>query len=158
MSPVGPEPRAVGLRMVLHSCASGEPPRPLRVLVADDNVDAAESLGMLLEIAGCEVKVAYDGLDVLATVERFRPDACVLDAWMPRINGWDIARRLRAQARREPLLLIAFTGVQGQASVDKSAAAGFDHHLLKPANPSLILSHLAAFVSRAQTHLSIPIA
>ena len=84
--------------MVFPSFVYGRPPRPLRVLVADDNADATDSLATLLRMAGCEVAVAYEGFAVVPVAERFGPDACVLDVRMPGVDGWEVGRRLRAAA------------------------------------------------------------
>ncbi len=135
--------------MVFPSFLYGLPPRPLRVLVADDNADVTDSLAMLLSVAGCVVEVAYEGSAVAPVAERFRPDVCVLDVRMPGFDGWDIARRLRAKVGGERLLLIAVTAVQGQAAADRSSDAGFDHHILKPADPVEIFADLSAFIERS---------
>jgi two-component system, sensor histidine kinase len=135
--------------MVVPTFVYGHPPRPLRVLVADDNADATDSLAQLLELAGCAVAVAYEGFAVVPVADRFRPDVCVLDIRMPGLDGWEVARRLRAGAGGAGLLLIAVTGVQGQGAADSSADAGFDHHLLKPAHPADIFADLAAFIREA---------
>jgi DNA-binding response OmpR family regulator len=135
--------------MVLPTFVYGHSPRPLRVLVADDNSDTTDSLAQLLRLSGCEVDVAYEGFAVVPVAERFGPDVCILDVKMPGINGWEIARRLRAGVGGKRLLLIAVTGVQGQQSADSSADAGFDHHFVKPAAPQEILADLAAFIERA---------
>ncbi len=135
--------------MVFPTFVYGHPPRPLRVLVADDNADATDSLALLLQLAGCAVEVSYEGLAVGPTAERFRPDVCVLDVRMPGLDGWEVARRLRAGAGGAGLLLIAVTGVQGRVAADCSADAGFDHHILKPADPEEIFVDLAAFIRQA---------
>lgn len=136
--------------MVLPPFVYGHPtPRPLRVLVADDNPDTTDTLAVLLRMAGCEVRVAYEGCAVAAVAERFGPDVCVLDVRMPGVDGWEVGRRLRAGAGGQRLLLIAVTGVQGQAAADSSLGAGFDHHILKPAAPAEIFSDLRAFVERS---------
>ncbi len=135
--------------MVFPTFVHGDPPRPLRVLVADDNADTTDSLALLLQLAGCAVEVAYEGLAVGPTADRFRPDVCVLDIRMPGLDGWEVARRLRAGAGGAGLLLIAVTGVQGQEAADRSAVAGFDHHIVKPADPADIFADLAAFILEA---------
>lgn len=135
--------------MVLPSLRYGPPTsRPLRVLVADDNSDTTDSLAMLLEMAGAVVEVAYEGFAVVPVAGRFRPDVCVLDVGMPGISGWEIARRLRAGVGGRRLLLIAVTGHQGQRSADNSADAGFDHHIVKPADPEEIYRDMAEYIRR----------
>jgi PAS domain S-box-containing protein len=109
-----------------------------RVLVVDDNCDAAESLGMLLEMEGFKVSVAYDGVGALAALESFEPDIALLDIGMPGMDGYELARRIRATPRGRNLMLVALTG-WGQAEDKKrSADAGFDEHLTKPVDPEML--------------------
>jgi CheY-like chemotaxis protein len=109
-----------------------------RVLVVDDNCDAAESLGMLLEMEGFKVSVAYDGVGALAALESFEPDIALLDIGMPGMDGYELARRIRATPRGRNLVLVALTG-WGQAEDKKrSADAGFDEHLTKPVDPEML--------------------
>jgi PAS domain S-box-containing protein len=109
-----------------------------RVLVVDDNRDAAESLGMLLELEGCQVSVAYDGRQALEVLDVFNPDIALLDIGMPNMDGYELARRIRATQRGRSIVLVALTG-WGQAEDKKRAAdAGFDEHLTKPVDPELL--------------------
>ena len=109
-----------------------------RVLVVDDNRDAAESLGMLLELEHCKVSVAYDGLRALEALETFKPDIALLDIGMPGMDGYELARRIRATQRGRDVVLVALTG-WGQADDKKRAAeAGFDEHLTKPVDPEML--------------------
>ena len=103
-----------------------------RVLVVDDNRDSARSLALLLEQVGCEVRTAYDGEAALEAAEAFDPDAVLLDIGLPRLNGFEAARRLRARQQRRPLLLIAVTGYGHEEYRQQAQAAGFDHHFVKP--------------------------
>lgn len=105
-----------------------------RVLVVDDNQDAAESLGMLLGTYGAAVDVAYDGESALAAVARFRPEIVLLDIGMPGMDGYEVAGRLRQLEGGEDLLLIALTGWAQPRDVRRSESAGFDVHLTKPVN------------------------
>jgi CheY-like chemotaxis protein len=109
-----------------------------RVLIVDDNRDAAESLGMLLEMEQCTVSLAFDGPQALATLDNFRPDIALLDIGMPGMDGYELARRIRATRRGRELVLVALTG-WGQAD-DKQRAAdsGFDEHLTKPVDPEML--------------------
>jgi CheY-like chemotaxis protein len=105
-----------------------------RILVVDDNRDAAESLGVLLEHLGASVTVVHDGPAALAALEAHRPTAVLLDIGMPGMDGYEVARRMRARPGGAALLLIALTG-WGQAQDQAlSRQAGFDHHLVKPAD------------------------
>jgi CheY-like chemotaxis protein len=108
------------------------PPRPRRILVVDDNRDAADSLRMLLQLDGHDVHVAYDGASALDQAARRRPQVVLLDIGMPGIDGREVARRIRAQAVGEPATLIALTGWGKAQDRGLSEAAGFDHHLVKP--------------------------
>lgn len=135
--------------MVFPSFVYGHPSRPLRVLVADDNEDATDSLATLLRLAGCDVAVAYEGFAVVPVAERFGPDVCVLDVRMPGIDGWEVARRLRERAGGGQILLIALTGIPGRAAADHSAAAGFDHHILKPVGYEAVFADLTSFIERS---------
>ena len=109
-----------------------------RVMVVDDNRDAAESLGMLLELENCTVSVAFDGLQALGALETFKPDIVLLDIGMPGMDGYELARRMRAAPGGTELVLVALTG-WGQADDKKRAMdAGFDEHLTKPVDPDLL--------------------
>jgi signal transduction histidine kinase/ActR/RegA family two-component response regulator len=122
--------------------APGTPPRR-RVLVVDDNADAAKSLSRLLgRLYGQDVRVAHDGPEALRVAGEFRPEVVLLDIGLPGMDGNEVARRLREQPEFEATLIVALTG-WGQASdLARSRAAGFDHHLVKPANPEVILELL----------------
>ncbi len=106
-----------------------------RVLVVDDNVDAAESLAVLLRLGGHEVRVAHDGPGGLRLAQSDRPEVVFLDIGMPGMDGYEVARRLRQQAGRERMLVVALTGWGAQEDRRLSAEAGFDRHLVKPVEP-----------------------
>lgn len=133
--------------------AAGMPPpggaRPLRVLVVDDNVDAAESLCTLLRLAGHEVAMAADAATALRLAAERRPEAVFLDLGLPDTDGCEVARRLRAMPPTAHALLIALTGWGAEEDRARSSAAGFDHHLTKPAEPELVERLLAGFVPPA---------
>jgi len=103
-----------------------------RVLVADDNVDAAQSLAMLLDLMGHESRVADNGIEALATAREFRPDVMVLDIAMPGLNGHEVARAIRLEPWGAEVLLIAASGWGQEENRRQSRDAGFDHHLVKP--------------------------
>ena len=121
---------------------------PKRVLVADDNRDAADSLGTLLELLGAEVRVVYDGPEALAAVGEDRPAVAFLDIGMPALDGHEVARRVRALPGGRDITLVALTGWGQEADRRKTADAGFDHHLTKPADPSDILRLIATLDGR----------
>ena len=106
----------------------------LRVLVVDDNKDAALTLGMLLQVKGHEVRTAHDGLAALEAAHAFRPQVMLLDIGLPGLDGYEVAKRLRQQAIFKGVLLVAMTGYGQEADRQRSLAAGFDHHLVKPAD------------------------
>ncbi|HEY2779270.1 MAG TPA: CheR family methyltransferase [Steroidobacteraceae bacterium] len=114
----------------------GKPSPSLRVLIADDNRDGAETLGLYLGMSGHEVLLAHSGAEALEVASRTRPQVAVLDIGMPVLNGYEVARRIRGETWGEELTLIAVTG-WGQESDKRAAyAAGFDHHLTKPVDPA----------------------
>jgi PAS domain S-box-containing protein len=115
-----------------------------RILVVDDNVDAAESTAMLLRLWGHEVQTVYDGVSVLETVRTFRPEMVLLDIGLPGITGYDVAKQLRQQPQDRRLILAAMTGYGQYDDRRRSQAAGFDFHLTKPLDPNLLATFVAA--------------
>ena len=104
----------------------------MRILVVDDNRDAAESLAMMLSLMGNESKTAYDGLEALEVAATFRPDLILLDIGMPKLNGYDTARQIRQQPWGKHAVLVALTGWGQDDDRRKSLDAGFDSHMVKP--------------------------
>jgi PAS domain S-box-containing protein len=109
---------------------------PLSVLVADDNQDAADSLGTLLRSMGADVRVVYDGRSALAALETRRPDVALLDIGMPMMDGYELARRIRERSDSDEIVLIALTGWGQTDDRRRALEAGFDHHVGKPAEVS----------------------
>lgn len=103
-----------------------------RILVVDDNRDSADSLSLLLQHLGHEVATAYDGLEAVSVAEEFCPDVVLLDIGLPRLDGYGVARRIRAEPWGKDMLLIASTGWGQDSDRARTKAAGFDHHLVKP--------------------------
>jgi CheY-like chemotaxis protein len=103
-----------------------------RILVVDDNRDSADSLGMLLKFLGAEVHLAYDGPTALDAIQRYRPSVILLDIGMPMMNGYEVARRVRALPQGKDMILVALTGWGQDEDRQRSQDAGFDHHLVKP--------------------------
>jgi len=129
--------------------ALADPAAPRRrILVADDNRDAADSLAFMLRIGGHDVRTAYDGQQALDLAETFRPSLALLDLGMPRVNGYDTARRLRQTEHGRDMVLVALTGWGQPDDRSRSLASGFDHHLVKPVDPSM-LERLLAHPARA---------
>jgi signal transduction histidine kinase/CheY-like chemotaxis protein len=125
------------------SAASAVPVRR-RILVADDNRDAADSLSMLLELAGHEVRVAYLGRDAINLAREFQPDTALLDIGMPDLTGYEVARDLRDEPWGGQLQLIALTGWGQEEDRRLAMEAGFDHHLVKPVDHE----HLAVLIHK----------
>lgn len=114
-----------------------------RILVVDDNVDAAESLTVLLNLTGNETRTAYDGLEAVAAAATFRPDMILLDIGLPELNGYDVARKIREQSWGERMILVALTGWGQDEDRRRSKEAGFNHHLTKPVDPVTLKKLLA---------------
>jgi CheY-like chemotaxis protein len=124
--------------------AARRPGAARRVLVVDDNRDAADSLGLLLQLAGHDVRVAHDGVAALAIARTFRPELALLDLGMPEMNGLQLAQALRAEPWSATLRLAALTGWGQDEDRRRTSAAGFDHHLTKPVD----LDEIAALVAQ----------
>jgi PAS domain S-box-containing protein len=135
-------PQAAGEPEARFGPALAAPPRR-RVLVVDDNVDAAESLGELLRLEGHEVRVAHDGPSALEAAAVGRPELVVLDLGMPGMDGFEVARRLRRLPGLEGVVVVALTGWGQDDDRRRSREAGFNHHLVKPAGPEAIQQLLA---------------
>jgi len=104
------------------------------VLVVDDNRDAADSLAMLLRLLGAEVQIVYSGAEALAVLDDFHPNVLLLDIGMPGMDGHEVARRVRQLPEYRNVLLIAMTGWGQDEDRRRSSEAGFDYHLIKPAD------------------------
>jgi PAS domain S-box-containing protein len=128
---------------------AGRPP-PRRVLVVDDNVDAAESLAMLLRVGRHDVRTAHDGATALQLAGAFRPEVVLLDIGLPRMDGYQVARRLREQEGMGGAVLVALTGYGQDEDRRRSQEAGFDRHLVKPADPTALNDILASFEPSAR--------
>ncbi len=115
---------------------------PRRVLVVDDNRDAADSLSTLLKLLGADVFVAYDGPEALAILGQYKPEVVLLDIGMPGMDGHEVARRIRQQPEFQDVTLIALTGWGQQEDRHRSESAGFDFHLIKPADVNVLQSLL----------------
>jgi len=130
--PVSQQPRAVTPR------AGG------RVLVVDDNRDAAQLLAETLRFGGFEVATAFDGIEALQTLKTFRADVAILDIGLPSMNGLELARQLRDVDATRAIRLIALTGYGQKADFSASTAAGFDLHLVKPVTTDVLLAAVSA--------------
>jgi signal transduction histidine kinase len=119
------------------------PPRGLRVLVVEDNVDMAAAMSQLLSQEGCDTKVAFDGPAALEAADAFGPKVVLLDIGLPGLDGYEVARRLRANSRHDGLRLIAISGYGQAKDQQRSKEAGFDHHVVKPVDFQSLLALLA---------------
>jgi CheY-like chemotaxis protein len=117
-------------------------PATLRVLVVDDHVEAADSLGILLELRGASVKVVHDGLAAVEAIRNFRPHAALLDIAMPELNGFEVAERLQQEGLM-PELLVAMTGWGHEENRKRTLAAGFHEHRVKPLDIEALIRRLA---------------
>jgi CheY-like chemotaxis protein len=131
------------------------PPRradaALQVLIADDNHDAAASLAALLELEGHRVEVVHDGADALEALRRARPELALLDIGMPKVNGYEIARRTRAEPWGRATTLVAVTGWGQDSDRERALAAGFDRHGVKPIDPNAALELCATLAAMRRT-------
>jgi signal transduction histidine kinase len=129
--------------------AEGTPPTQRRILVADDNNDALESLATLLQLSGHEVYTAVNGAVALESAEQHRPEVALLDIGMPKLDGYEVARRIRAQPWGQRMTLVALTGWGQDSDRRRSQEAGFDSHLVKPLDLDKLTELLAALPSTA---------
>jgi PAS domain S-box-containing protein len=116
-----------------------------RVLIVDDNADSAEMLGLVLKMAGHDVRIASDGLQAVASAAAFAPDVMLLDIGLPVLNGYEVAQRIRSTSGPQPLL-IALTGWGQDEDRRRSTAVGFDAHLVKPVDYDELLNMIAALL------------
>ncbi len=123
--------------------APAQPSSAARILVVDDLMASAETLMTLLEMEGFEVRIANEGVAALQIAEDFRPDVVLLDIGLPGMNGFEVAHQLRSKPASRDALLIALTGYGEAESRSRSAQAGFDFHMVKPADVNLLLSMIA---------------
>lgn len=121
-----------------------------RILVVDDNADNADSLATLLAFTGNETLTAYDGLEGIDIAEQFRPDVLILDIGLPKLNGLEVCRRIRQQPWGKAILVVAVSGWGQEEDRQKTREAGFDHHLVKPVDPSDLAELLATANTPAQ--------
>jgi PAS domain S-box-containing protein len=117
-----------------------------RILIADDLRDSADSLAMMLRLAGHDIQTAHDGLEAVQAAATFRPDVALLDIGMPKMNGYQAARHIREQAWGKKMVLVALTGWGHEEDKRRAAEAGFDHHLTKPVEPAALEELLATVV------------
>jgi CheY-like chemotaxis protein len=133
-----------------HSPLATSPPLAtrLKILVVDDNVDTVLSFSMLLRASGHDVKTAHDGLKAVQAAIDYRPDIVLLDIGLPGLNGYEVAKQLRAHPDFKHIVLVALTGYGQDSDRQTSSAAGFTHHLVKPARFEELQKILAMVVEQ----------
>jgi len=137
-------PRSTQVNVAPLSSAQLTPlPACLRVLIVDDNADAAATLNMLMTSLGHETCVVGTGIEALQSVLAFKPNVVLLDIGLPGIDGYEVARQLRAMDHNEPMRIVAVTGWGQEADKQKSRAAGIDVHLVKPVDAAELTTALA---------------
>jgi len=142
----------VVVRLPLARISADEPAQPTsprithspcrRILIVDDNRDAAASLGTMLALAGHDTRAAHDGLEALELAEAFRPDVVLLDIGLPKLNGFDACRRIRGQPWGKDIVIVAVTGWGQPDDRRRSREAGFDQHMVKPVDPRALMKWL----------------
>jgi CheY-like chemotaxis protein len=130
--------------------SSGDPlTTPRRILVVDDNRVSADSLTRLLYLTGNETYTAYDGLEAVAAAATLRPDVILLDIGLPKLNGYEVARKIREQPWGKNIVMVALTGWGQDEDRQKSKAAGFNGHMVKPVELTALMKLLAALDPRS---------
>jgi CheY-like chemotaxis protein len=119
-----------------------------RILVVDDNQDGARSLALMLELGGHQTQTVHDGLEAIAAAEEFRPDAVLLDIGLPKLDGYEVCRRIRGQPWGRDLVMVAVSGWGQEEDRHRSKEAGFDAHVVKPVDHEVLGKLLASFPSR----------
>ncbi len=127
---------------------TGTAAAPMRILVVDDNVDAAETMRWLLEMLGHEVQVVHDGASALAAADAMTPALIFLDIGLPDITGFEVAQRIRASHGPDAPVIVAVTGWGAPSDVERAGASGFDHHMTKPVDPRRVEAMVAELQAR----------
>jgi CheY-like chemotaxis protein len=137
VAPVGPADHVPASQPAVSTAAR-------RILLADDNRDALETLARLLQLGGHEIYKAMDGVQALEAATRVRPDLVLLDIGMPGMDGYEVARRIRSQPWGRAAMLVALTGWGQESDRKRSRDAGFDTHCIKPLDPQRLSMLLAS--------------
>jgi DNA-binding response OmpR family regulator len=119
-------------------------PRRFKILVVDDNHDSALSMAMMLQIMGHDTRTAHDGESAVSTAEAFLPEVVLLDIGLPKLNGYEVAQRIREKAWGESMYLIAVTGWGQDEDRQRSSEVGLNLHMVKPVEPAALEKLLAA--------------
>ena len=143
-----PRRSITGGKHIPQLTAVGQPVSKRRVLIADDNRDAADSLAMLLRLEGHEVNVVHDGKQALAAFHDFNPEVALLDIGMPELDGYEVARQVRQGTLGRAVTLVAVTGWGQETDKARALAAGFNHHFTKPVAPERLVELLRTNLPR----------
>jgi CheY-like chemotaxis protein len=122
-----------------------------RLLIVDDLKDSVDSWAMLLSMMGHQVHTAYDGEEALVAAEKFRPEVALLDIGMPKLNGYEVCRRIREQPWGKGMILVAVTGWGQEDDRRRTEDAGFDHHMVKPVDPAALAQLLASLPTQQRS-------
>jgi CheY-like chemotaxis protein len=142
--PLAPAPAAVA-----NAKPKAPSVEPRRVLVVDDNEDAAKAISTTLRIFGHEVRTAFDGTTAVELAVEFQPDLVLLDLGMPKMDGYEAAKRIRADVANSEVFLVAVTGWGAEADRRRTRAAGFDQHLVKPLTLDALTRLIAALPAKS---------
>jgi len=140
---IASEPARPEVRVKDTKKVATEAPRPIRILVVDDNHDSADSMGLLLKLLGNDVRIVHDGLAAVEAAREFEPRVVLLDIGLPTIDGYEAAQKIRQERWGSQAILIAVTGWGRDVDRQRSEQAGFDHHLVKPVDPDELSRLLA---------------
>jgi PAS domain S-box-containing protein len=130
-----------------ESVSNSEPAVRRRILIVDDNQDGAESLALLVQLGGHETLKAHDGVEAIEAAERFRPDVVLLDIGLPRLNGYEVCRRIREEPWGKDVVLVALTGWGQEEDRQRSREAGFDTHMVKPVDHDVLMKLIVSLPS-----------
>ena len=146
-----PPPKQNALAKNLADCNSA-----LRILIVDDNRDSATSLAMLLKKMGNDTRSAYDGQEAIQIANEFQPEVILLDIGLPKLNGYEVCRRIRKEPALDQVVIIAQTGWGQEGDRQRTSDAGFDHHMVKPLDTAALVKLLTEIKSRPMaTHSKI---
>jgi PAS domain S-box-containing protein len=135
-----------------ESVSDSGPALGRRILIVDDNQDGAESLALLLQLGGHETLKAHDGLEAIEAAERFRPDVMLLDIGLPRLNGYEVCRRIREEPWGKDVVLVALTGWGQEEDRQRSREAGFNTHMVKPVDHDVLMKLIVSLPSGRDDH------
>lgn len=146
-------PAQYGVGRLMNRAQRGQ----IKVLMVDDNEDAVNALNQIMMFYGFQTLVAYSGREALHLMDTARPDVAILDLGMPEISGFDIAQRCRETRTHDDLLLIALTAWGDTVATELTTAAGFDFHVVKPADPAALSALIEEEAFRRKVATSIPL-